>query len=114
MNNKGFTLIELIVVIALVLVFAGIFSVNMTKGLQSQNEENKSKMISDLATAADAYIYSNTEDLFNNEKTIKIETEDLVEEGFLKNKEGYLEYICATKDDEGLITFDESGCECEK
>lgn len=112
MNNKGFTLVELIVVIALVLVFAGIFSVNMTKGLQSQNKENEDKMISDLFLAADAYIHSTTTDLFGPNTKITISTkQDLIDQGFIKDNTAYPDQICATKSTTGNITFKKGACQ---
>ena len=34
-NNKGFTIIEIIVVVAFLLIFAGLFSINFIKNLDS-------------------------------------------------------------------------------
>ena len=65
MNNKGFTLIELV---GIVLILAAIFLVsfpallNMTK---ADEEKSYNTMITDLCLAGESYIYSNMED-FNN------------------------------------------------
>ena len=86
MNNKAFTLVELI---AIIVVLAAIFLVsfptfiNMTKS----NEEKKyTQMVEDLCLAGETYIYSNIEDfeeLSTSSSNIQITVESLINDGIV-------------------------------
>ena len=108
--NKGFTLVEIIVVIAIIAFMAGIFTVNMTNILQSVNDSEKTRLSTDLELAADAYINSSKEKLASistcNNKTI-IYSNDLINVGYLKQANGisYPTSISVCKDSNGVLHF---------
>lgn len=85
-NKKGFTLVEIIIVIAILVVIAGIFSVNMIKTLnKNKNEENKN-VVSQVVSAADAYVSANpekVEDLYNGYGYVDIPIGELRDGGML-------------------------------
>lgn len=56
-NNKGFTLVEVIVVIALLASMVGLFSINMTSELNESKNTKKESEATQLKMAADAYVY---------------------------------------------------------
>ncbi|MBQ2947266.1 MAG: type II secretion system protein [Bacilli bacterium] len=87
MNNKGFTLIELV---AIVLVVAAIFMVSFPSllNLSKKDEERKyDSMVENLCLAGDTYIKNNEEDFKNmiipNNK-IEVEINELMAYGIVK------------------------------
>lgn len=62
-SKKGFTLVEIIVVIAILVVIAGIFSVNMINTLNKNKNEEKENVITEIKSAADAYVVANPEEV---------------------------------------------------
>ena len=110
MNNKGFTLVEVVVVIAIVAIMASIFTINMTKVLQTVNSSEKDRLLSDVELATDAYINSSKILLKSisdcNFKTI-IYTRDLLDSGYLKQS-GDITYptsISVCVDSNGVLHF---------
>lgn len=106
-NNKGFTLIEVIVVIAIIAFIAGIFTVNMTRTLQSLDDSEQDRLTSDVELAADAYINGNRRLISTcNNKTI-IFTNDLISAGYLKQSAGtnYPTSVSVCKDSNGILRF---------
>ena len=88
MNNKGFTLIELV---AIVLVLVAIFLVSFPSllNISKMDEEKQYKnMVEDLCLAGESYIKANT-NLFSElsviESNIEIPIETLIEYGNVKN-----------------------------
>ena len=89
MNSKGFTLIE---VIAIMVILVGIFLVSFPvfSNMAKSEENNKyNNMINDLCTAGKTYIYSNM-DNFSNLSTvgsqIDLEIEELIIYGNVDKK----------------------------
>ncbi len=64
-KKKGFTLIEIIVVIGLLAVISGLFLMNMIKSQQAQKEEEKQDLISQIIAAANTYVAVNPEEVKN-------------------------------------------------
>lgn len=58
-NKKGFTLVEIIVVVAILVVIAGLFAVNMINTLNKNKETESKNVVSTITSAADAYVSSN-------------------------------------------------------
>lgn len=110
MNKKGFTLIEVVVVIAIIAAMAGIFMLNMTNILDMVTESQENRLTTDVELAADAWINSDTNKLANisncNSKTV-ILTADLINSGFLKQTSGtnYPSSISVCKDTNGVLRF---------
>lgn len=57
-DNRGFTLVEIIVVIGLLAIITGIFIVNFTSNLKNTKVDTDKKVILDLENAAKAYVSS--------------------------------------------------------
>lgn len=107
MNNKGFTLIELIVVIAIISAMAGLLAVNMSGILSSLKENEEQRVASDLQLAADAYINSSKARLASLKPCTIISSNTLIGAGFLKPSNGvtYKESIRVCIDENGILTF---------
>ncbi len=85
-NKKGFTLVEIIVVIAILVVIAGIFSVNMIKSLNKNKEEENVNIVAQIKSAADAYVSANPEEvdsLYNGYGYVDIPVGNLRDAGLL-------------------------------
>lgn len=88
-NNKGFTIVELILIIGLLAMFTGLFSVNMTRVLKKTNESKESENYTELIAAADAYVAMNrsvVEPLYNGVSEVAIDVSLLIENGLLINE----------------------------
>lgn len=87
MNNKGFTLIELV---AIVLVIAAVFLVSFPSllNLSKKDEEKKyNSMVESLCLAGQTYIYNNEKDfkdMFIPNNEIEIEINELMVSGIVK------------------------------
>lgn len=88
MNKKGYTLIELITVIAIVVAVGTFGAIGITKMISNTKEERYNEMIEDLKTAANTYFsiysekpeYSNLrlkEQLYTGDKILMIPISDL-------------------------------------
>ncbi len=64
-DKKGFTLIELIIVIGLLTVIAGIFVMNLIKTQGNQKEEEKKDLVAQIISAASTYVSINPEEVKN-------------------------------------------------
>lgn len=60
-DKRGFTLVELIAVIAILVIVAGIFTVNMIKTLNRNKEAENENTVKEIVSAADAYVSANPE-----------------------------------------------------
>lgn len=88
-NKKGFTLVEIIIVIALLVVVAGIFSLNMIKSLSKQKVEENENIISQIISAANTYVSVNpdeVENLYNGYGYVDIPIGDLRDAGLLSEE----------------------------
>ena len=100
-NKKGFTLVEIIAVIALIAVIVGIFIVNLVG--KNDPKENNKDTVKQILSAADAYVSANKseiEKLYEGYNFVDITIGDLRSNGLLSeditNKETNEKY----KDDE--------------
>ena len=59
MNKKGYTLVEIIAVIALIAVICGLFVLNFSRKNNNQLEENYNNEIKKIESAADTYVMNN-------------------------------------------------------
>ena len=85
-DKKGFTLVEIIIVIAILIVIAGIFSVNLINSLNKNREEENVNIVAQIKSAADAYVSTNPEEvdkLYNGYGYVDIPIGDLRNAGLL-------------------------------
>lgn len=88
-NNEGFTLVEIIIVIAVLVVIGGLFAVNMINTLNKNKEEESESVVTRIKSAADAYVAANPEEverLYNGYGYVDIPIGDLRDGGFLDEK----------------------------
>lgn len=85
-NKKGFTLVEIIIVIALLITIAGMFAMNMVSTLNKNRKEENEKVTTEIISAADAYVSINPDKvaaLYNGSGFVEIEVGELRDAGFL-------------------------------
>ena len=84
-NNKGFTLAELLAIIVLISVFSLLVGPNLTKQIQSSDEEGKNVLSQNIYNASMIYVGKYYADKMVNEKyeDVKFTLEDLIEDGLL-------------------------------
>ena len=124
MNKKGYTLVEIIAVIALIAVICGLFVLNFSRKNNNQLEENYNNEIKKMESAADAYVMTNKSSNDSKYEIIKYTTaneeetfcfitlDDLVDDGFLnqipinpKTNEEFEGVIKFTKLKDGAYDF---------
>ena len=124
MNQKGYTLVEIIAVIALIAVVCGIFVLNFNRKNNNQLEENYNNEIKKIESAADTYVMTNKSSSDSKYEIIKytaaneeesfcyITLEDLVDDGFLndipinpKTNEEFEGVVKFTKFENGAYDF---------
>lgn len=64
-TKKGFTLVELIIVIGLLTVIGGMFIMNMIKSQSGQKEEEQKDLVAQIVSAATTYVAINPEEVKN-------------------------------------------------
>lgn len=124
MNKKGYTLVEIISVIALIAVICGLFVLNFSRKNNNQLEENYNNEIKKMESAADTYVMTNKSSNDSKYEIIKytaanedesfcyITIHDLVNDGFLneipinpKTNEEFEGVIKFTKYKDGAYDF---------
>lgn len=116
LNRKGFTLIELMVVIAILVVIMGIALPNITSSIERSKQKQKEAKIQLIVSAAELYFDRHK----GNDKTKGVKSTTLVSEGFLTNAEiedtcepSEEDYCCAYYDEgEKKFVFSPSGYLC--
>ncbi|MCI7554025.1 MAG: type II secretion system GspH family protein [Tenericutes bacterium] len=86
MNKKGFTLVEIIAVIVLLVTIGGIFTVSMVRKLN--DKENNKDTVKQIISAADAYVSANKEEiekLYEGYNFVDITIKDLKNNGLLND-----------------------------
>ena len=131
MNNKGFTLVELIVVIGILSLIFGVFSINFIRELDRSKEIQRETVKNQVVEAAKAYVElhkNSKEDKYNGIKTVlynssttptNICVSDLIEDGLINTtivdlnslEEGSTSYKNATvkfyySNEDGTFKFD--------
>lgn len=91
----GFTLIEIIVCIAILVVIAGIFSINFIKKLNYNKEEDYKSTIEKIKTAADTYVTMHKESENGDYEDIKL---------VIDNDQTFTHITLDELKDDGLIT----------
>lgn len=85
-NKRGFTIVEIIIVIGLLATIAGIFALNMINTLNKNREEENETIVKEIISAADAYVTINpdkVEALYNGSGFVEIKVGELRDAGFL-------------------------------
>lgn len=88
-SKRGFTLVEIIAVVAILVIVAGIFSINMIRSLNKNKEENQKSVVTQVKSAADAYVSANPEQvkkLYNGFGYIDIKVGELRDAGLLSEE----------------------------
>ena len=89
MNKKGFTLIEVIMVIAIITILSLILIPNVMVLIDKNKERSCEKMIDNIESAAKMYVNQNKYELgfdCDNNKTKGIKLKTLVDAGYLGGK----------------------------
>ena len=87
MNNKGFTLIELIVTILLVAMISSIAFASINKAIQKSKEKECLNIKTSIRSAADLYFSDNR---YNSEAN-NVTAQELKTQNYLNIKENYIE-----------------------
>lgn len=85
-NNGGFTIVELICIIGILIVIIGIFSLNAIYSQKKNKDEQKDTVIAQVMSAADAYVSANKDaikNLYEGYGYIDVPIGDLREAGLL-------------------------------
>ncbi len=88
-NNKGFTLIELILIVSVLLIVVIMFSTNLEGILGNQANKAYDRFVNNIKVATSAYISTNVEldnDVKYGRGFAKVSIYDLIENGFLDKK----------------------------
>ena len=120
MNKKGFTIVELIAVIALLAVIGTIFGANMIKMLANNKELEITTFTETITSATDAYVgaYPDAIKELSSTTSVCIKISDIQNKGFLDKKlkdpsTGELisdKKVKVTKDAKGVLSFQFNGC----
>ena len=123
-GNRGFTLIELIVCIVILMAIAGIFSINFIKNLNNTKDSEYKDIISRIESSADAYVTTYKDSSDSNFDDIKlvvdsdesfcyIPLEEIKSKGFLddelinpKTGEEFKGVVKFTKEENGNYKFE--------
>ena len=119
MNNKGFTLAELLAIVVIIGVIAVISTINMTKQISSSEKEEKNALSQNIENAAKVYaakyhskklIELKNCDLFDDDECqVSISLDDLVKEGLINLKDNQ----CVGSGDKNIIIHGDMGQKCD-
>lgn len=88
-KRSGFTLVEIIIVIGLLAVIAGIFALNLVKNLDNQKVEENKNVATQIISAANVYVSVNpdkVENLYNGFGYVDIPVGELRDAGLLSEE----------------------------
>mgnify|MGYP002624838167 CR=1 FL=1 len=89
MNNKGFTLVELIAILGLMTIIILVGAPNLINQIESQKNKNYDNFVSDLCLATESYInHSSDVDTSNFKEagdTLNISVGSLMSNGYIKS-----------------------------
>ncbi len=123
-GNRGFTIIELIVCIVILMAIAGIFSINFIKNLNNTKDKTYDDIVSRIESSADAYVttYKDSSDSNFNDIKLVVESdgsfcyiplEEIKSKGFLddelinpKTGEEFKGVVKFTKEESGNYKFE--------
>lgn len=85
LNNKGFTLIEILSVIAILLVISTITVVSTVEYKKNYQNKTYKKIVTNIETAAESFVEVNRSDIpFNEEGEYYVKLKLLVDTGYVK------------------------------
>lgn len=87
-KQKGFTLVEMVIIIVVLVAAAGLFAVNSTGILNRNRKSEKNNIETIITSAANAYVTSNPEsvqDLYNGIGWVDIKLSELKEQGYISD-----------------------------
>ena len=99
LNNKGFTLVELLAVVVILVIIMLVAIPNMSSSIERRNQKNEEKMKEVIIDASELFVTNKEESISLNleycstNKCI-VRMSDLVNNGYLDNKEvkDYMDY----------------------
>lgn len=83
MNNKGFTMVELIAVVALIAILSGVTISAVTRQMEKSKRKTYKTHEENLKRATTNYLSTHTE--LANSSSLIIKAQDLINEGFLED-----------------------------
>lgn len=92
MNKKGFTLVELLAIIAILGIIAAIAAPNINKQIAKGEEENKKILNQKIENASKLYAAKYYAEAIVDGKEIKFKLNDLIEDGVLNLGSGECEH----------------------
>lgn len=105
MNRKGFTLIEIIMVIVILALLVLVLAPNVFVLLNKNNEKTCNNLINNIESAAKIYVTNNKYDLgFNCSSEINITLQTLIDSGNLKTDSSGMIINPVTKEEIKLDT----------
>ncbi|MBE6161904.1 MAG: type II secretion system protein [Firmicutes bacterium] len=120
LNKKGFTLVELLAVIAVLGIIIGIATMNVISAINKSKSETQKEMIGNLKEAAVSYAVdhnykitkSSTDDCFKNSDTCVISVDTLKNNGYFEDNKGYCKGSISVQrtDDDYIATVDNDIC----
>lgn len=105
MNNKGFTLIEILVVIALIASLGVIVTINLTKTLNDNEENNCNSFIKDVEDAACVYVGTHKEECTSSGCFISLDK--IIKEGLINTEIDACTKEEINKNDTVEVTFND-------
>ncbi len=85
-RKRGFTLVEIIIIIVVLVAIAGLFAVNMISTLKRNKDDETKSIVAQIKSAADAYVVANPDEverLYNGYGYVDIKIGELRDRGFL-------------------------------
>lgn len=98
LNNKGFTLVELVVVVAILLLLSTIAVVSVTATLKKSDSDISEVNNSQIIDAAKRYVNDNIDSFNCNNTSNPVNVSDLIKYGYLETKSSSTKKVNVTLD----------------